>query len=76
MVATTQGKEFALKALAERREASKNLPYIDNASLPAGSPMYFKCIGCGARLVVGEGYITRPKFCVECSALVAIGWME
>jgi len=40
-----KGKEAALKTLEERRA---NPPeQINNASLPAGSSMYFYCISCG-----------------------------
>ena len=75
-LATTQGKEFALKALEERR---KNKPeQIDNARLHAGSPMYFYCISCGHQSdVLPESYIGRPnRTCKECRALKNLGWLE
>ncbi len=76
MPATTQGKQFALKELAERREANKKKKRIDNSSLPAGSPMYFDCVGCGEAIGVPEGYWSRPSLCEECHALKQLGWLE
>lgn len=73
---TEKGKAAALAGLAERRilNADRKLP--DNASLPAGSPMYYRCIGCGADIVVHEGWLTKPDTCRQCDALVRLGWME
>ncbi len=76
MVATEQGKEAALKALAERRAKNKSIKRINNGSLYAGSAMYFYCIGCGAEIVVPEDYITKPDCCPECTALQRLGWLE
>ena len=78
MPLTIQGKEVALTALKQRREANKDIKPIDNASLPAGSPMYFYCITCGnssdCKL---EGYLSSPrKLCTECQALKDAGWLE
>lgn len=73
-LATEHGKEFALKALAERR---KNKPEpVDNSSLYAGSPMFFPCISCGATIAVPEDYRYRPKLCDECDALKSLGWLS
>lgn len=74
--ATRRGKEFALAKLADRRATHANKKPFDNASLPAGSPMYYACIGCGATIEVGEGWLTKPDCCFECEALVKLGWME
>lgn len=74
--ATSQGKEAALKALADRRA---NPPkQIDNSSLPAGAPMYFYCISCGHESdVKPELYTDRPaKLCTECQALKTLGWLD
>jgi hypothetical protein len=73
---TELGKHMALTGLAERRARFKDVILPDNASLPAGSPMYYRCIGCGASIVMHEGWITKPDTCVECAALVKLGWME
>lgn len=73
---TEQGREAALAALAERRA---NPPKkIDNASLPAGSPMYFYCHSCGALSdTKNEMYVLPPShLCSECSALKELGWLE
>jgi hypothetical protein len=74
MVATELGKAHALAALAERRANRPVLPR--NESLPAGSPMFFACIGCGGEIVVAEDWRTKPDLCRECAALAALGWME
>jgi hypothetical protein len=74
--ATKRGKTAALAALAERRERFKDDKPVDNASLPAGSPMFYQCIGCGAPIVMHEGWITKPDCCVECEALRRLGWLE
>jgi hypothetical protein len=76
MLATTQGKEFALKALSERRKVNRTKKRIDNASLPAGAPMYFDCLTCAADIVVPEDYTTKSKLCPECQALKEVGWLE
>lgn len=75
MPQTTKGKDIALGALAARRE---NPPrHIDNASLHAGSPMYFYCIACGwLAETKPESYMTPVrKFCTECQALKDLGWL-
>lgn len=75
MTATQKGKEYALEQLRERRAINYNIP--DNSSLPAGSPMYFACRACGAPITVSEGYIPpRPTLCLECDALVSLGWLD
>lgn len=78
MPITEQGREAALQALARRRQANAEMKKIDNASLPAGSPMYFYCISCGDNhAVLPETYITPPpKLCPECQALKDCGWLE
>jgi hypothetical protein len=75
--ATLRGKEYALEKLAERRD---NQPeQIDNAELPAGSPMYYYCISCGhlADTKPENWYMVLPhKLCLECRALKELGWLE
>lgn len=73
---TEQGKEKAQAALDERRAVK--VEKIDNASLVAGSPMYFYCISCGHLAgILPEGYLTKPpKLCDECAALKEMGWLE
>jgi len=75
MVATEHGKEYAHQELERRRRrfAKQTLPR--NEDMPAGSPMVFRCIGCGAPIWVNEGYITKPDMCPECEALHNLGWM-
>lgn len=73
---TERGKEAALAGLTERRLLNRDRKRIDNASLPAGSPMVYYCIGCGADIVVPEGWITKPDTCRQCEAMMKLGWME
>lgn len=76
MSATVNGKEAALKALADRRA---NKPErIDNSRLMAGSPMYYYCITCGHTSdVLPECHFSTPrKLCSECQALKDLGWLE
>jgi hypothetical protein len=80
-LATTKGKEFALKALAERRVENATKERINNADLWAGSPMYFYCKSCGGQSdVLPESYIPGPnrpkKLCDECQALKDLDWLE
>ena len=76
MLDTEQGKEAALKALAKRRKDKPK--QIDNASLFAGSPMYFYCVSCGHESdVLPEDFLNRPKkLCAKCQALKDLGWLE
>lgn len=69
-------KEQALKALHARREMAKSVKLPRNEDLPAGSPMYFRCIGCGVTLIEPEGYMSRNKHCPACADLIANGWMQ
>jgi hypothetical protein len=76
MPLTELGHDKALKALRDRRAHKPER--IDNASLYAGSPMYFYCVSCGHLAdVLPEGYLSRPKqLCDECAALKEMGWLE
>jgi hypothetical protein len=74
---TTHGKAAALMALDLRRKDQPE--HIDNASLVAGSPMYYYCVSCGhlADTKAENWAITPPKkLCVECQALKDLGWLE
>ena len=76
MPATTQGRQAAQDALDDRRA---NQPeQIDNASLPAGSQMYFYCKSCGHIAdIKPESYITAvKKLCDECQAMKDCGWLD
>lgn len=76
MPATEKGREYALKQLKKRRA---NPPkHIDNASLYAGSPMYYYCRACGHTAdVLPESHLSLPKkLCTECQALKDLGWLE
>lgn len=75
-LATVHGRDAALQALEERRA---NQPeQINNASLPAGSPMYYYCISCGHHAdTLPEAHASTPQtLCDECQALQNLGWLE
>jgi len=76
MPKTQSEKEKALAAL-EKRKASKP-EKINNASLYAGSPMYFYCRVCGHTSdVLPESFLGTPKrLCDECAYLKEMGWLE
>jgi hypothetical protein len=76
VTATEQGRAAAVAALQERRRINATRPKIDNASLRAGSPMYFSCIACGGTITVPETWITKPDLCEECTAMQRLGWLE
>lgn len=73
--ATEQGRRAALEALAQRRAEYAGHKLPRNEDLPAGSPMVFRCIGCGAAIWVSENYICKPDLCSECDALRRLGWL-
>ena len=77
-LATEKGKEYALEQLKKRREKNAKEEKIDNASLHAGSPMYFYCTACGGLAdTKPETYTDSPKkLCDECQALKDLGWLE
>ncbi len=56
----------------QRCEANKTRPQVNNASLPAGSPMYYYCKFCGDPTeVLPEGHWSKPKTtCDPCQKLV------
>jgi hypothetical protein len=75
-LATEKGKQYALDQLAQRRATNAEKPEIDNSSLPAGAPMYYRCKTCGETIVVPENWLTKPNLCRECSALKELGWLD
>jgi len=75
-MASGMSREERLQRLRERRA---NPPkQIDNASLPAGAPMYYYCISCGHLAdKKPEVWILPPKrLCDECQELKDLGWLE
>lgn len=75
--AVPENKEEALQALEERRN---NPPKeIDNASLYAGSPMYYYCESCDhlADVLAESDFYSKPKeLCGFCRTLKKRGWLE
>lgn len=76
-LATEKGKKFAIKSLHERRAKSLTDTKVNNASLPAGFPIYYYCISCGqVSETVSETYVTSPrKICTECQAMIDLNWL-
>lgn len=69
-------KEKAMKAL-EKRQA--NPPErVDNASLHAGSPMYYYCRLCGhlAATLSESHWGAPPKLCSDCQHMKDMGWLN
>lgn len=75
-LATEKGKNEALKQVKERRKTAPEK--INNASLPAGSPMTFYCRTCGhISDMLPECYVNPPRrLCQECQAMKDAGWLE
>lgn len=68
-----------LQAIMEFNKRKANPPKrIDNASLYAGSPMYFYCVLCGHLADTKPESFTTPirKLCGECQTMKDMGWLE
>lgn len=67
----------AIKQFAQRRLLAAEIEKIDNADLPAGSPMYFYCRHCGIPTeVLPEDYVFPPlRECSQCQGLKSEGWL-
>jgi hypothetical protein len=51
----------------ERQATNSKLERIDNARLPAGSPMYYYCRLCGQTMVLPETHLEMaPRYCEYC----------
>lgn len=75
----TSAKDAAQKALAARRKRFKDAPSFDNSALYAGSPMYYRCIGCGdpKGVEMPESWLPpRRELCMLCAEMKARGWLE
>lgn len=68
-------KKAAKAALTKRRR--KSVRQIDNASLYAGSPMYYYCVSCGHQAdVLPENHMSAPKrLCTACQEMKYKGWL-
>jgi hypothetical protein len=67
--------DVALKQFNKRKKANKKKKQVDNASLPAGAPMYFYCRFCGQHTeTLPEGYFGKAKtICDPCNLLYLHG---
>jgi hypothetical protein len=66
-----------VKNFRKRKAENAKKEQINNARLPAGSPMYFYCRYCGdSTAVLPEGYTCKPRtVCVPCEGLEQLGEM-
>jgi hypothetical protein len=67
------------EALAAYRNRKNNQPkHIDNASLYAGSPMYYYCRMCGHESdVLPESHFGAPRrLCTACQHCKDMGWFD
>ena len=73
-----KGKAGALVALKERKQRAKKEGRVNNASLPAGSAMYYYCYTCGLESDVrGEDdFSTVCHTCPACRNMKDMGWVE
>jgi len=71
-------KDKALEAREARKVQAKKDGRVNNATLYAGSPMYFYCIHCGLESeVCPEGYTWKPmRICGSCQTMEEKGWLE
>ncbi len=76
-LATTQGKQHALKELRTHRKVNAGRKKVDNSQLHAGSPMYYYCKSCSQPIILPEDHTCPvPALCDECQALKQLGWLE
>lgn len=71
-------KKIAFETFVERYNQFSKEKKIDNASLYAGSPMYFYCKGCTKHIAtLPENYINPPRrYCEPCQVLADHGLMD
>jgi hypothetical protein len=72
-------EEIAAHEALERRQAENaEKTKIDNASLPAGSPMHYYCRVCGGLSdVLPEEHISAPRrLCAPCQEMKDKGWLK
>ena len=62
-----------------RRYTTYRGTQVDNSSLPAGSPMYYYCKGCGISTDIrAESWLGSPppRYCEACSELSKVGSLD
>jgi len=73
----SQKDKRALQALAKRRAKNKGQKKVDNASLVAGSQMYYYCRSCGEEMALPEAHTCPvPLFCNACDGLRTKGLLK
>lgn len=75
--ALSQANRRALHALARRRAKNKNQERVNNATLHAGSPMYYYCEGCSEEMTLPESHTcAAPRYCSACERLHEKGLLQ
>ena len=70
-------RAMGVRLLALRRKENEGIVRIDNASLHAGSPMYYYCRMCDAEIEVPEEHDPpAPTHCEACAKLREQGWND
>lgn len=70
-------KEKAFEAFMARVAENANRKLIDNAKLPAFSPMHYPCRSCRADMEIDEDdFSGRPKECGPCKELAQAGVLD
>ena len=73
----TKENETDLRALLKRRKDNKAIVKKNNASLWAGSPMYYYCNSCDDEMALPEAHTcAAPRLCRECQGLVNLGLLR
>jgi DNA replicative helicase MCM subunit Mcm2 (Cdc46/Mcm family) len=73
---TDQGKKYANVKFLERCDKNKDIVRKNNDDLPAGSPMYYYCKGCGEEMKLPETHPgPAPQHCEECKELKKLCWL-
>ena len=73
---TQEQKSLALGALEERKEKARKVKKVNNASLPAGSEMYYYCRICSTLTdVLPEDHVNPPRgYCSDCEKMFEAGF--
>ena len=76
MPALTETQQTMLAGLKRRRKEAEGIEQVNNASLFAGSPMYYYCKLCGllAAKLPETHWGPAPRHCEPCKAMIAAGF--
>jgi len=71
-------KAEALAQFKQRIISARRAKRVNNADLPAESPMFFYCLACDILIEeLPENYLFPPyKFCSQCQGMKQEGWFD